>query len=111
MFTSRNFVYPEGLACPHQQLAQNKRQDTAVTVIFELNGRIDAQRHRRFRSGAVLTVYTQHHFLSRADFPIQAQQIKCLCPVDLKGLRILVLSELERQYAHSDEVRAVYSLK
>src|SRR6266446_9874572 len=48
-----------------ENLAQYERQDAAVLVVVHLDRRVDAQEHLDLRSGPVLAVDHDRHFLAR----------------------------------------------
>src|SRR5260221_7922075 len=94
-----------------ENLAQYERQDAAVLVVVHLDRRIDAQQHLDLRSGPVLVVDHDRHFLARVHAVFDTEDVDGLVAFDAERGHRVVPHELEGQHAHHDEVGAVDALE
>src|SRR5450830_1313513 len=90
-----------------QQLAQHEWQDTAMLVVINFDRRIDTQQHVDFLRAAVGAVDHQGCQLLWLDFAFEAFQVEGFIAGDAQGLHAVVADELQWQYAHAHQVRAV----
>src|SRR5215207_7197948 len=94
------------------QLPEHEREDAAVPVVFDLDGRVDAQRHRHLALRAVGAADAERHVLPGPDLAaLEPRDVDGLRAVEPEGLGVDVVLELEGEDDHADEVRAVYALE
>src|SRR5947207_4643606 len=93
------------------QLAQNKRQNSAVPVVINLDRRIDAQLYWNRFALPVLARDLQRHHLSGLNRLRQSRDGVSLGTIESKGLRIRSFSELQWQHAHADQIRPMNALE
>src|ERR1041385_2945494 len=92
---TRSFFIPALIA--GHQLAQNKRQNPAMSVVIDLDRRIDPQLYRDRLALPVFTRDFQSHALARLNRIRQSRHRIRLRAVELERLRIGSFRELQRQ--------------
>src|SRR5438105_4622038 len=94
------------------ELTKDEGEYAAVSVIFDLNRRVYAERDGNFLLVAVGAANAKRQVLARRYLAaFQAHDVEDLRAVEPKRLGVRALFELEREHAHADEVRAVYALE
>src|SRR5579883_2483204 len=91
--------------------AQHILQNPAMAEIFELIERVDAAEQRHRVDLAIRAMDAAGQLDARLQARGDAENVEPLAAVELQALAIGAVLELERQYAHADEVRAVDALE
>ena len=93
------------------QLAQHKRQNSALVVILDFNRRIDAQLERDTFRAAVRAMNHQRDILLRNDARFGTFEIEGFAAVEFQRGGIDPVLELAGQHAHAGQVGAVDALE
>src|SRR5260364_238617 len=78
--------------------------ETFFRSVVDFNGRIDSKKQWDFDRSAVNAVNGQRHLLLRLQFRIESIQIETFFAGKPKRLRAMLCCELQRQYAHADQI-------
>ena len=89
------------------QLPQHKRQNTAVAVVVDFDGGVDAEFDGLLNFGAVFAGDGEGDILAGLDAVAEAGDVVGFGAVEVERLRADAFGELEREDAHADEVGAV----
>src|SRR5215468_5677521 len=89
------------------QLTQHVRQYAAVLVVINLNRSINAQLDRNLFFGPAGAMNDQRDILLRLDPAAESDDVEGFRAEEVERLRADAFFELQRQYAHSDQVAAV----
>src|SRR2546422_1383172 len=94
-----------------QQLPEHVRKNSAVLVIIDLHGRVDAQSHRHVFGFFVRAMDHQRYILLWLHTVLESEQIESLSPVQIQRRGVHTFFELTGQHAHADQVAAVNALE
>src|SRR5690606_3472988 len=93
------------------ELAQHVLQDAAVSIVVELDRRIDPGHHLEALRLAVLAARDDLERLADREVAGDAADVVRLLTRQAERLHVLPLEELQRQHAHADQVAAVDALE
>jgi len=99
-------------ASPLQELSQHIGENSAVTVVLDLDRRIDTDGDGEVLAGSVRTVNGQGEVLLGSEvLGFHADEVKGLGPVESQRIDGIPVLELAGQHAHADKVGSVDSFE
>src|SRR6056297_134049 len=101
---------PTGISSARHHVAQHVVQDPSVLVVDDLVGGVDAHPHSAMLALAVGVVHLHLDGLAGAEVATESGNADALIAGEFQTLPIVTVHELQRQYAHADQVRPVYAL-
>src|ERR1700681_2467211 len=94
-----------------EQLAQHKKKNAAMPVVFDLDRRIDPQRDRHFLSFAISSMNHERDVLAWLYSFLQAKDVECRAAIKLQRRCIHAFLKLARQDSHTHQIAAVDAFK